>query len=86
MQESKIGAKQRGARVVDGDVQTACEQSCPSHAIVFGDLNDPKSRIATLVKDGRYFRVLEELNERPNVGYLAVVRNRAAASGETRHD
>jgi MoCo/4Fe-4S cofactor protein with predicted Tat translocation signal len=86
IQESKIGAKQRGARVVDGDVQTACEQSCPSHAIVFGDLNDPKSRIATLVKDGRYFRVLEELNERPNVGYLAVVRNRAAASGETRHD
>jgi molybdopterin-containing oxidoreductase family iron-sulfur binding subunit len=86
IQASKIGAKQRGARVVDGDVQTACEQSCPSHAIVFGDLNDPKSRIATLVKDGRYFRVLEELNERPNVGYLAVVRNRAAASGETRHD
>jgi molybdopterin-containing oxidoreductase family iron-sulfur binding subunit len=86
IQEAKIDAKRRGARVADGDAHTACEQSCPSRAIVFGDLNDAKSRIAALVKDGRYFRVLEELNERPNVGYLTVVRNRATAGGETHHD
>ena len=86
IQEAKIAAKRRGTRVADGDAYTACEQSCPSRAIVFGDLNNPKSRVAALAKDRRYFRVLDELNERPNVGYLAVVRNRAAAAGETRHD
>jgi molybdopterin-containing oxidoreductase family iron-sulfur binding subunit len=76
IQEAKIEAKRRGEPVQEGDVRTACEQSCPAQAIVFGDLNDAKSRIATLVEDGRHFQVLEDLNERPNVGYLAVVRNR----------
>jgi molybdopterin-containing oxidoreductase family iron-sulfur binding subunit len=86
IQEAKIDARRRGVRVADGDARTACEQSCPATAIVFGDLNDPQSRVAALAADGRYFRVLEELNERPSVGYLAVVRNRTGAEGETHHD
>jgi molybdopterin-containing oxidoreductase family iron-sulfur binding subunit len=77
IQEAKIEARRVGEPVRDGDVRTACEQSCPARAIVFGDLNDPAGRIAGLVGDARYFKVLEELNERPSVGYLAVVRNRA---------
>jgi molybdopterin-containing oxidoreductase family iron-sulfur binding subunit len=85
IQDAKIEALRSGVPLVDGDVRTACEQSCPASAIVFGDLNDPKSRVATLVRDGRHFRVLEELNERPNVGYLAVVRNRAANGTEAPH-
>jgi len=85
LQEAKIEAKRRGEPVGDGAVQTACEQSCPARAIVLGDLNDPTSRIASLVKDDRYFQVLEELNERPGIGYLAVVRNRAAAPDESDH-
>lgn len=85
LQEAKIEAKRRGEQVGDGAVQTACEQSCPARAIVLGDLNDPQSRIASLVTDRRYFQVLEELNERPGVGYLAIVRNRAAAPDETEH-
>jgi molybdopterin-containing oxidoreductase family iron-sulfur binding subunit len=85
IQDAKIEALRGGVPLADGDVRTACEQSCPASAIVFGDLNDPKSRVATLARDGRHFRVLEELNERPNVGYLAVVRNREAAGTETPH-
>ena len=61
--------------VRDGDIRTACQQACPADAIVFGDLNDPHSRIAQLVRDGRSYHVLDELGTRPNVSYLAKVRN-----------
>ncbi len=63
------------ARVPDGTIQTACQQSCPAQAIVFGDLNDPDSKITRLRASGRAFHVLEELNVKPNVSYLARVRN-----------
>jgi molybdopterin-containing oxidoreductase family iron-sulfur binding subunit len=76
IQEAKIEAKRRGEKLADSAVQPACQQSCPAQAIIFGDLNDPKSRVAQLAASGRYYRVLEEINVRPAVGYLAVVRNR----------
>ena len=76
IQEAKIEAKRRGEKLADGAVQPACQQSCPAQAIIFGDLNDPKSRVAQLAASGRYYRVLEEINVRPAVGYLTVVRNR----------
>ncbi len=76
IQEAKIEAKRRGEIVADGVIQTACQQSCPAQAIVFGDLNDPKSRVAKLVASGRAYRVLEELDVRPAVHYLSLVRNR----------
>ncbi len=59
----------------DGDVVTACQQTCPSDAIVFGDLNDPTSRVHDLAADRRGYRVLEELNTRPAITYLQKVRN-----------
>ena len=66
-----------GRKLQDGDVQTACEQSCPAEAIVFGDLNDPKSRVSqTLQKDPRAYRVLEEWNTLPSVFYLSKIHNR----------
>ncbi len=85
IQEAKIAARVRGEALKDGEVQTACAQSCPAGAIVFGDLNDPASRVARLARDGRAFVVLEELNVRPQVHYLAVVRNREATGGEADH-
>ena len=68
-------ALRRGERLRDGDIQTACQQSCPANAIVFGDMNDPDSKVSRLMRSGRGYRVLEETNVRPSVTYLKVVRN-----------
>jgi molybdopterin-containing oxidoreductase family iron-sulfur binding subunit len=78
VQEAKLEAKHRGELVRDGDVQTACQQSCPARAIVFGNLNDPHSQVASLRNDPRHYHVLAELNIGPSVGYLQLVRNRPA--------
>jgi molybdopterin-containing oxidoreductase family iron-sulfur binding subunit len=76
LQEAKIAARRRGEQLHDGDVQTACQQSCPAQAILFGDLKekDPKSRVAQLRDDPRHYHALAELNIGPAVGYLKVVR------------
>src|SRR5581483_8725655 len=76
IQEAKIEAKRRGEKVSDGAVETACQQSCPAQAIYFGDLNDPNSQVSKVMANRRRYRVLEELNVRPAVGYLTVVRDR----------
>ena len=76
IQESKIEARRLGHPVADGDIQTACQQSCPTKVIVFGDLKDPNSRVAQLAKSTRAYRVLEELNVKPAISYLGLVRNR----------
>ena len=76
IQEGKIEAKQKGQPVADGAIETACQQSCPAKAIVFGDMNDPESAVHGAMNNPRRFRVLEELNVRPSVGYLRIVRNR----------
>jgi molybdopterin-containing oxidoreductase family iron-sulfur binding subunit len=75
IQAGKLRAHAEHRDVRDGDIRTACQQACPADAIVFGDLNDPHSRIAQLVRDGRSYHVLDELGTRPNVSYLAKVRN-----------
>ncbi|MCC6272633.1 MAG: TAT-variant-translocated molybdopterin oxidoreductase [Deltaproteobacteria bacterium] len=76
IQEGKLKAKNEGRKLEDGEIQMACQQSCPGKAIVFGDLNDPESEISKLLKDERYYAVLEELNVQPAVGYLTKVRNK----------
>lgn len=76
IQEGRLTAKRDGKEMVDGDVKLACQQSCPGDAIVFGDLNDPKSKIAKLLKNERTYRVLEELNIGPRVSYMNKVRNK----------
>jgi len=57
----------------DGDIVPACAQGCPSEAIVFGDLNDPHSRVHALSEDPRGYHVLEGLNTKPGITYLARV-------------
>ncbi|MFQ5633394.1 MAG: 4Fe-4S dicluster domain-containing protein, partial [bacterium] len=79
IQEAKAAAKQKGQTLLDGDIQLACQQSCPADAIVFGDMNDPESRISKLIESPRHYRMLEEMNFRPTVGYLTKVRNRDTA-------
>ncbi len=59
----------------DGDILTACQQTCPADAIVFGDLKSPDTRVRQLTEDERSYHVLEDLNTRPAVTYLKKVRN-----------
>ena len=79
VQAGKLLARQEDRAPADGDIKTACQQVCPAEAIVFGDLNDPRSRAATMRRSGRYYRVLDELGTKPNVGYLTKVRNRTTS-------
>ncbi len=85
IQEAKFEAKRLGVPLKDGDIKLACEQSCPADAVVFGDLNDPDSRISKLTKEARHYRVLEELNVLPSVGYLTHVRNRESNTEKGDH-
>jgi molybdopterin-containing oxidoreductase family iron-sulfur binding subunit len=75
IEEGKIEARRLGQPVGDGAIKTACQQVCPSEAIVFGDLNDATSRVAALTASRRAYRVLDELNTRPAVRYLKLVRH-----------
>jgi molybdopterin-containing oxidoreductase family iron-sulfur binding subunit len=74
IQLAKNGALQGKRELVDGDIMTACQQACPTQAIVFGDLKDSESRVSKLHRDRRFYRVLEDLGTRPNVGYLKKLR------------
>jgi MoCo/4Fe-4S cofactor protein with predicted Tat translocation signal len=72
----RINAEEDGNRKIrDGEVLTACQQACPANAIVFGDMNDPNSRVAKLKATQRNYGLLEDLNTRPRTTYLAAVRN-----------
>jgi len=75
IQLAKNLALQGKRALADGDIKTACQQSCPTQAIVFGDLKDANSRAARLHRSQRHYQVLEELGTRPNVAYLKKVRN-----------
>jgi molybdopterin-containing oxidoreductase family iron-sulfur binding subunit len=78
IQLGKLEAKKEKRRPKDGEIVTACAQSCPTNAIVFGDMKDPESQISQILRreDGeRAFHVLEELNVQPNVTYLTKIRN-----------
>ncbi|HNR31767.1 MAG TPA: 4Fe-4S dicluster domain-containing protein [Candidatus Hydrogenedentes bacterium] len=82
LQEAKIEAKRLGVKVTDAMTQPACQQSCPAGAIAFGDMNDPESAVSKRIASGRAFRVLDEINQRPSVTYLTLVRNRASDEAE----
>ncbi len=70
IQDAQDQAKDEARPVKDGEIQPACAQSCPTQAIVFGDLDDPQSRVSQLAGSGRAFRVMEDLGTKPSVVYL----------------
>ncbi|UCH29314.1 MAG: 4Fe-4S dicluster domain-containing protein [Myxococcales bacterium] len=75
IQEGKIAAKRDGRQLKDGDIMSACQQACPTQAIAFGDLNDPKSRVARWANVNRNYKLLPEVGTRPRTSFLARIRN-----------
>lgn len=71
---AKDRAKDEGRTVKDGEVTPACVQTCPTSALVFGDLKDPESKASKLSRDPRRYRILEELNTQPAITYLKKIR------------
>jgi molybdopterin-containing oxidoreductase family iron-sulfur binding subunit len=70
IRRAKMTAGKEKRKIRDGEVTPACVETCPSEALYFGDLNDPKSRVSRLSKSRRAFRLLEELGTEPKVYYL----------------
>jgi molybdopterin-containing oxidoreductase family iron-sulfur binding subunit len=75
IRHADIDSQKEGRRIFDGEVLTACQAACPAGAIVFGDLNDPKSEVKRLKELPLHYGLLEELNTRPRTTYLAALRN-----------
>jgi molybdopterin-containing oxidoreductase family iron-sulfur binding subunit len=75
IERARIHTRIEGREIKEGDFTTACAQACPSGAIVFGSLHDPKSRVSQLHAERRSYRVLESLGTRPRTAHLIKVRN-----------
>jgi molybdopterin-containing oxidoreductase family iron-sulfur binding subunit len=84
LQDGKLKAKKANRVLEDGDVITACQQACPTEAIVFGNINNSKSSIVQSRQENgqRLYHVLEELHVMPNITYLAKVRNQESEAKE----
>jgi len=78
IQEKKLVAKTENRQLFDGEIKTACAQACPAEAIVFGNLNDVHSKVATNFESERNYHLLEELHTLPSLGYLTKVKNTIA--------
>jgi len=73
--QTKLDAKNNNREYRDGDMQTACQQTCPTDAIAFGDLNDPESAVSQVKKQNRDYDLLSEMNFKPRTTYQAKLRN-----------
>jgi molybdopterin-containing oxidoreductase family iron-sulfur binding subunit len=72
---ARIAAEREGRAIREGEIRTACQQTCPADAIVFGNVNDPAAHVAKLRSEPRTYWLLEELNTRPRTTYMAKVTN-----------
>jgi Fe-S-cluster-containing dehydrogenase component len=73
--DAKGKAKDTKSKIKDKDLLTACQQTCPSEAIIFGNENDNEALVNTWKNNPRAYRSLEILNTRPAIHYLSKVRN-----------
>ncbi len=73
--KARIEAQKEDRPIRDGEVVTACQATCPTDAIIFGNMNDPESRVSKLKADDRNYGLLAELNTQPRTTYLAAIRN-----------
>ena len=76
IQAAKLKAKYDNRALYENEIQTACSQSCPAQAIVFGDMNDHESELVKLINSGRRYNLLEELFTMPSVNYLTRIKNK----------
>ena len=79
---ARINAEKQDRKIKDGEILTACQQACPTEAIIFGDINDKNSRVSKLKADQRNYTLLAELNTRPRTTYIAAVNNPNPELGE----
>jgi molybdopterin-containing oxidoreductase family iron-sulfur binding subunit len=79
IQAGKLKAKLDSREVKDGDIKPACAQSCPTEALVFGNVNDKESKVAKLISDERQYLLLADLDTQPNVFYMTKIRNKDKA-------
>lgn len=87
IQGGKLEAKKAERKLMDGEIKTACQQACPTNAIIFGDLNDEASAVTKLRKeDERNYYVLEEIGTKPTLSYLTKVRNCEEAEFAMEHE
>ena len=75
--EKRQQAKIEKRKIRDAEIKTACQQGCPTDAIVFGDINQKSSRVSKLNKNSRAYRVLEDVNVKSSIHYMVKVRNSA---------
>jgi molybdopterin-containing oxidoreductase family iron-sulfur binding subunit len=76
--EARIAADKEGRPIRDGEVVTACQQACPTRAIIFGDITDPDSAVSRRKADPRDYSLLEEANTSPRTTYLARIEEGGA--------
>ena len=81
---AKVNANSTFAKPEDGSIKTACQQSCPTGAIVFGDFNDPNSAVSKAYREARSYAVIEDIKTLPSVQYQALVRNRTKEETEAK--
>ncbi len=72
---AKLTAKKDDRQVADGEIISACQQACPTKAIVFGNINDPKSEVSRIKEQNRNYKIFAEINTRPRTSYQARLRN-----------
>jgi molybdopterin-containing oxidoreductase family iron-sulfur binding subunit len=88
---ARIDSEKEDRQIRDGEIVTACQQACPAEAIVFGNINDPESKVSRMRSSQRHYGLLEEINTRPRTTYLGRLRNlnpempQAAAAPEAAH-